>query len=72
MAKEKATQKSSVRANQGGPLYDTIYTIDTAAAALNCSARTLGDKFREGEIRAYKRLGQWYTLHSDLVAFLRE
>ena len=71
MAKEKTSRKASARAEYDQLTVNRIYTIDSAAAELNCSTRTLADKFREGEIKAYKRLGQWYTLHSDLVAYLQ-
>ena len=71
MAKEKTREKPVPKAKQDAPALNPIYTIDTAAAMLEVTPRTLGDKFRGGEIRAYKRMGKWYTLHSDLVDYLK-
>ncbi len=49
---------------------DPIYTDEAAAAVLNCNLRILQEKFREGEIKGYKKLGKWYTTHSNLLNFL--
>lgn len=49
---------------------DPIYTDEAAAAVLNCNLRVLQEKFREGEIEGYKKLGKWYTTHSNLIKFL--
>lgn len=71
MAKETTTKKASTKSVHELVPHNPIYTIESAAAVLHCSTRTLADKFREGDIKAYKKLGQWYTLHGDLVAYLQ-
>lgn len=49
---------------------DPIYTDEAAATVLNCNLRILQEKFRIGEIKGYKKLGKWYTTHSNLLHFL--
>jgi hypothetical protein len=47
-----------------------IYTIEQAAAVLDCNVRVLADKFKAGDIRAKKKLGKWYTIHANLLSFI--
>jgi hypothetical protein len=48
-----------------------IYTIEQAAAVLDCNVRVLADKFKAGDIRAKKKLGKWYTIHANLLSFIK-
>lgn len=49
---------------------DPIYTLERAAAVLDCNSRVLAAKFKAGEIKASKRLGKWYTTHSNLLSYI--
>lgn len=74
MAFEAKEKKKPGRPGGGPPgtSFDPIYTDEQAAAnVLNCNLRVLREKFKSGEIGGYKKLGKWYTLHSDLVAYLK-
>ncbi len=68
MAKEKFT-KPCVMTTQPMPAAP-IYRLDQAATILDCNERILAEKFRKGVIPAKKKLGKWYTLHSNLVSFI--
>jgi len=52
------------------PAADPIHTDEAATAILNCNLRVLQEKFREGEIKGYEKLGKRYTTHSNLLNFL--
>lgn len=49
---------------------DEIYTLEGVAKLLKCNKRILAQKFRNGEIKGYKKLNRWYTLHSHVINFL--
>jgi len=52
------------------PAADPIYTDEATTAVLNCKLCVLQEKFREGEIKGYDKLGKRYTTHSNLLIFL--
>lgn len=52
-------------------MLDKIYTAESAAALLNCNVRTLRKKLKDKTIKGYKKLGKWYLLHSDIIAYLK-
>ena len=51
---------------------EKIYTIEMLAEVLGLALDTLRKKLRKGEIKAYKRSGRWYVLHSHLVEYIQE
>jgi hypothetical protein len=48
-----------------------IYTMARAAKLLGSNQRSVADKCRSGELKAYRKFNKWYILHSDLIAFLK-
>jgi hypothetical protein len=49
---------------------DPIYTLERAATVLDCSTVVLARKFKAGEIQGKKKLGKWFTCHSNLLAYI--
>jgi len=69
MTKEKLT-KPTIEIPQPAPA-DPIYTIHAAAVILDCNERILAEKFRKGVIPGKKKMGKWFTLHSNLVSYIQ-
>lgn len=50
---------------------DKIYTLKKLAELLELKERTLRQKLIDKEIKGYKKWGQWYVLHSDLLRAIK-
>jgi len=50
---------------------DSIYTAEKVAEILNAHIRTIRKKLKAGSLKGYKKMGKWYVLHSDLIAFIK-
>lgn len=50
---------------------EEILTDEAAAALLNCHLKTLQKEIREGRLKGTRRMGKWYVLKSDLIAYIR-
>lgn len=50
---------------------DFIYTTETAAAAVGSHKKTIAKLCAAGEITAYKKLGKWLILQSDLIEWIK-
>lgn len=51
---------------------DKILTVGQAAEMLETTERYLSDKYKTGELKAYKVGKRVYLLHSELVAFVKK
>lgn len=49
---------------------DPIYTLERAATILDCNTVVLARKLKAGEIQGKKKLGKWFTTHSNLLAYV--
>ncbi|MGB1270206.1 MAG: helix-turn-helix domain-containing protein [Flavobacteriaceae bacterium] len=49
---------------------ESIYNSVEASKILNCNVRTLRDKLVKKELKGYKKLTNWYVLHSDIVNYI--
>lgn len=50
---------------------EDILDADKVAAILNSSKKVVERELREGKLVGYKRLGKWFILKSELVAYIR-
>lgn len=50
---------------------EDILDADKVAAILNSSKKVVERELREGKLTGYKRLGKWFILKSELVAYIR-
>lgn len=49
---------------------EDFYTAEEASAKLGCTKKILEAKLRAGELVGSKRLGKWFILRSDLIAWI--
>lgn len=50
---------------------EELYDAEEAAGILKSSKKVVERELREGKLTGYKRLGKWFVLKSDLIAYLR-
>jgi hypothetical protein len=50
---------------------EEILDAESVAVVLNSSKKVVERELREGKLKGYKRLGKWFVLKSDLVAYIR-
>ena len=50
---------------------EEFYNMKQAAEKLNSSERQIRAFINNGEIKAVKKIGKLYIMHSDLVAFIQ-
>jgi len=48
-----------------------ILTSEAVASILDSSKKIVERELREGKIKGTKRLGKWFILKSDLIAYIR-
>lgn len=51
-------------------ILEQLHTIESASEILKCNPRVLREKAKSGQLKANKKLGKWYVLYSDLIAFV--
>lgn len=49
---------------------EEILTPEQVAELLGCSRKIIEAKLRAGELVGSKRVGRWYVLRSDLIAWI--
>lgn len=70
LEKEKDALAAALRDFAARPGNYPIYTVIQAAALLDLSPRKVRDMAGDGELKGYKRAGQWYFLPDALQAFV--
>ena len=50
---------------------EDILDAEKVATLLNSSKKVIERELREGKLVGYKRLGKWFILKSELVAYIR-
>jgi len=53
-------------------ILEQLHTIESASEILKCNPRVLREKAKSGQLKANKKLGKWYVLYSDLIAFITD
>lgn len=51
---------------------ETFYTAEQAANLLSSTKKVIEKKLRAGEVKGSKRLGKWFILRSDIIAYIEE
>ena len=51
-------------------IVEQLHNIESASELLNCNPRVLREQAKSGILKANKKLGTWYVLYSDLIAFV--
>jgi len=49
---------------------ETFYTSEEVADLLGANKKVIEKKLREKELTGSKRLGKWFVLRSDLIAYI--
>ena len=49
---------------------ETFYTSEEVANLLGANKKVIEKKLREKELTGSKRLGKWFVLRSDLIAYI--
>lgn len=50
---------------------DNIYTVEKAAKLLNSNEQSIRRLIKENKLKASKKLGKWFILHSDIIEYLK-
>lgn len=50
---------------------EDILTSEAVANILNSSQKVIERELRAGKLKGTKRLGKWFVLKSDLIAYIR-